>query len=90
MTLQNRRVVACAWVLAAWMPLAGAQEQPPRYSAKVPTSITTPDRAETTLLGTLSFRDGMPSAETAAKALDFLTVSRGVEAFLSGLSATSV
>lgn len=90
MTLQHRRVVACAWVLAAWMPLAGAQEQPPRYSAKVPPSITTPDRAETALLGTLSFRDGMPSAETAEKALDFLTVSRGVEAFLSGLSATSV
>ena len=90
MTLQNRLVVACAWALAAWMPPAGAQEQPPRYSAKVPPSITTPDRAETALLGTLSFRDGMPSAETAEKALDFLTVSRGVEAFLSGLSATSI
>ncbi len=90
MTPRNHLVIACVCALAAWTPLAGAQEQPPRYSAKVPPSITTPDRAETALLGTLSFRDGMPSAETAEKALDFLTVSRGVEAFLSGLSATSV
>ena len=90
MKLRNHLVIACVCSVAAWTPLGAAQEQSPRYQANVPPSITTPDRAETALLGTLSFRNGMPSAETAEKALDFLTVSRGVEAFLSGLSATSV
>ena len=90
MKLRKDLVIASVCALAAWMPPAAAQEQCPRYRADVPPSITTPDRADTELLGTLSFRDGMPSAETADKALDFVTVSRGVEAFLSGLSATSV
>lgn len=44
---------------------------------------------ETKLLGTLDYFDGMPSKATVEKAYDFLDVSRGVEAFLSGMPAAS-
>ena len=43
MKTRNHLVIACVCAVAAWTPLSGAQEQPPRYSAKVPPSITTPD-----------------------------------------------
>lgn len=58
-------MLAGASLLAA--PLT-AQQAPPRYQAKVPPSITTPDRLETQLLGRLEFRDGMPTQATADKA----------------------
>ena len=62
----------------------------PKYKADVPESILTPDKVETELLGSLDYFDGMPSKATVGKAYDFLDVSRGVEAFLSGMPATSV
>ena len=62
----------------------------PRYKAIVPQSITTLDRVETKLLGTLDFADGMPSAETARKTQEFMVVARAAEAFLSGMPATSL
>ena len=44
MKLKNHLVIASVCAFAAWVPLAAAQEQPPRYQAEVPPSITTPDR----------------------------------------------
>jgi hypothetical protein len=61
----------------------------PKYSAKVPPSITTPDTVETRI-GTLKFFDGLPDAATVQKVYDNLDFARGVEAFLSGMPATSV
>ena len=72
------------------VPAVLAQDTPPRYKADVPKSILTPDKVHTKLLGTLEFFDGMPSKATVEKTFDFLDVSRGVEAFLSGMPATSV
>jgi hypothetical protein len=62
----------------------------PEYAAEVPESVTTPDQLHTDLLGDLDFFDGMPSKETVEKAYDFLDLSRGAEAFLSGIPAASV
>jgi hypothetical protein len=45
---------------------------------------------ETDFLGELEFFDGMPSESTVKKAYDFLDLSRGVEAFLNGMPATSI
>ena len=67
-----------------------AQKAAPKYKADVPAEILTPDRVDTRLLGRLEFFDGMPSQATVEKTHDFLDVSRGVEAFLSGMPATSV
>jgi hypothetical protein len=57
----------------------------PKYSAKVPPYITTPDKVETSI-GTLKFFDGLPDAETVQKVYDNLDRARGMEAFLSGIS----
>ncbi len=62
----------------------------PNYSAIVPESIKTPDTVETELLGKLKFFDGLPDDATVSKVYDFLDISRGVEAFLSGMPATSI
>jgi hypothetical protein len=61
----------------------------PRYSAKVPPYITTPDSVETRI-GTLKFFDGLPDAATVQKVYDNLDHARGVEAFLTGIPATSL
>lgn len=61
----------------------------PKYSAKVPAYIMTPDTVETRI-GTLKFLDGQPDPETVKKAYDNLDFVRGVEAFLSGIPAASV
>jgi hypothetical protein len=66
------------------------QSSSPKYSAKVPESITTPDVVETSRLGRLAFFDGMPSDETVQKVYDQLDFSRGIETFLTGCPAASV
>jgi hypothetical protein len=69
---------------------AWAQGQPaPKYSAKVPPYITTPDTVQTRI-GTLKFFDGLPDTDTVQKVYDNLDFSRGVEAFLSGIPAASL
>ena len=55
----------------------------------VPTSITTPDTVQTRI-GTLDFRDGAPTADTAERLYDHLDFMRGVEAFLSGYQGASI
>src|SRR5580704_15155970 len=78
-------VLAMAAIAPAW-----AQGQPaPKYSAKVPPYITTPDTVQTRI-GTLKFFDGLPDQETVQKVYDNLDFQRGVEAFLSGIPAASV
>jgi hypothetical protein len=61
----------------------------PKYSAKVPPSIQTPDTVQTRI-GTLKFFDGLPDEETVQKVYDNLDFGRGVEAFLAGMPAASV
>lgn len=59
------------------------------YNTPIPKKVTTPDLVETRI-GTLQFRDGIPSPETAASLFDHLDFLRGVEAFLSCVPATSL
>src|SRR5580692_6700525 len=89
--LQRTRFTAlltAIFVLTLAATLADAQTAP-KYSAKVPPYITTPDTVETRI-GTLKFFDGLPDQETVKKVYDNLDFTRGVEAFLSGIPATSV
>ncbi|MBL4881156.1 MAG: DUF1254 domain-containing protein [Oleispira sp.] len=62
----------------------------PQYAADVPDSVLTPDKVETELLGKLEFHDGAPDKKTVSKIYDYLDTSRGVDAFLNGIPATSV
>jgi hypothetical protein len=57
--------------------------------AQIPPSITTPDRAESSI-GTLEYGDGAPSKETVAKAYDYLDLMHGVEAFVNAYQGASV
>jgi hypothetical protein len=82
------RLLTAALSLALTPTIACAQTTP-KYSAKAPPYITTPDKVETSI-GTLKFFDGLPDAETVQKAYDNLDHVRGVEAFLSGIPAASV
>jgi hypothetical protein len=72
----------------AQMP-SGVPAGPPRYSPDVPAKITTPDTVETRI-GTLRFKDGAPDPETVQLAYDQIDFSRGIDAFVKGMSATSV
>jgi hypothetical protein len=66
-----------------------AHAQTPKYSPDIPSKITTPESAQTRI-GTLRFKDGAPDAATVQLAYDQLDFGRGIDAFLSGMSATSV
>ncbi|MBI1284179.1 MAG: DUF1214 domain-containing protein [Thiobacillus sp.] len=61
----------------------------PEYAPDIPAKITTPDTV-TTRIGALHFKDGAPDAGTVQLAYDQLDFQRGTEAFLKGMSATSV
>lgn len=62
----------------------------PKYKADVPANLITPDSVNTTLLGVLTFSDGMPSEQTVKKSYDFLDTTRATQAFLKGLPAVSI
>lgn len=81
-------LLTAALALTLWAPAAKAQTEP-KFSAKVPPYIMTPDTVETRI-GTLKFFDGQPDPETVKKVYDNLDYVRGVEAFLSGMPAASV
>ena len=66
---------AALFAASAW-----AQGKPaPKFAAKVPPSILTPDTVQTRI-GTLKFFDGLPDEETVKKVYDQLDFGRGVEA----------
>lgn len=68
---------------------SGVPAAPPKYSPDVPAKITTPDTVETRI-GTLRFKDGAPDPATVQLAYDQIDFNRGIDAFLKGMSATSV
>ena len=68
---------------------SGAAAAPPRYAPVVPAKITTPNSVETRI-GTLRFNNGAPDPSTVQLAYDQLDFGRGIDAFLKGMSATSV
>jgi len=81
--------IAATGLLASLASPIAAEAVEPKYSADVPDYITTPDTVETRI-GTLKFRDGAPDDATVQKVFDQLDFSRGIEAFLTGISGTSV
>src|SRR5262245_24805526 len=85
----NRLTAGCLLLLLAHAT-AWAQNAPrPKYSADVPSDITTPDSVETRI-GTLKFNNGVPDQKTIQLVYDQIDFVRGIEAFLTGMAATSV
>ena len=69
--------------------LAGCGLASAQTSGALPPSIVTPDRVETRI-GTLDFRDGLPSKETLNKVYDNLDFSHAVRAFADTLQGVSI
>ena len=57
-----------------------------KMTTDIPPSITTPDKVQTRI-GTLKFFDGFPDKATVEKVYDNLDFQRGVQAYLTALSA---
>jgi hypothetical protein len=89
MNVISKLCVSTAALVCALSTTNAQAQSTPKYSAKVPPSITTPDTVETRI-GTLKFLDGQPDPETVRKVYDNLDFVRGVEAFLSGIPVASV
>ena len=85
----NIAVAAMALCAAAIATPALTQNAPPKYSAKVPETIQTPDTVQTRI-GTLKFSDGAPDENTVKLVYDQLDFVRGIETFLTGIPSASV
>jgi hypothetical protein len=81
---QHAVTAALSLALATLVALpAGAQ-----VSEETLQSISTPDTVETRL-GTLEFKDGAPSVETAEKVYDTLDFTRGLNVFNNSFRSAS-
>src|SRR2546430_2116817 len=76
--------VVVAFAVLALPRLVAAQA-----STGIPPAITTPDKVETRI-GTLEFKDGVPSKETAAKVFDNLDFTHAYEAWVNTMSGVSI
>ena len=85
--LPHRCILVAAF--AAVLSAGTAFAQTPGFNNTIPEQILTPDRVETRL-GTLSFVDGVPTADTTRMVYDNLDFLRGVEVFLNFIPAASV
>ena len=75
-------IVACAALVQP--RLVAAQTAP-----SIPPSIATPDKVETRL-GTLDFKDGMPSSATLTKVYDNLDAAHAFNAFLNTMQGVNM
>jgi hypothetical protein len=87
MTMKHSRLSGLVILLAASTFLFG-NIQATAQMAEVPPILVTPDKVETRI-GTLDFKDGAPSAETAEKVYDTLDFTRGLDAFLNSYGGAS-
>lgn len=84
------RSTAALLVCCALAPRpATAQTANPEAPAVTPQSSTTPDSVETRL-GTLKFKDGMPSTDTLEKVYENLDFVRGVDTFMNAFQGVSL
>jgi hypothetical protein len=85
----NRNVingVLAAVLVTTVITVAG--EATAQTSSAIPPAITTPDRLETSL-GTLEFKDGAPTVETAQKVYDTLDFTRALNVFNNSFRGAS-
>ena len=76
-------------VLVAFAVLALPCVAAAQTATAIPPAISTPDKVETRI-GTLDFKDGMPSKETIAKVYDNLDFTHAFEAFVNTFQGVSI
>ncbi len=93
--LENRKLKNFVFVIGTFLVLGLsttntlADEPTPGFNYKIPESIMTPDKVETSI-GTLEFYDGLPTDETTRRVYDHLDTSRAMQVFLSAIPAASL
>ncbi len=75
-------------IVAAYTMLATAGAAAAEPGSSVPPSITTPDKVESRI-GTLKFKDGMPSQDTLDKVYDNLDFTHAFEAFVNAMQGVN-
>jgi hypothetical protein len=88
MKLNHKKLSASAIVFAVTL-VAGGGEVIAQSSPPIPPSLVTPDRIETRI-GTLEFKDGMPSKATVEKIYDNLDFTYAFRAFTDTLQGVSI
>ena len=83
-------ILAAAFLVGSIVVSPLQAQESPAYKAKVPQELLTPDNIESSYLGDLTFHDGFPTKETAAKVSDFVDISRAVELFINGTPTASM
>jgi hypothetical protein len=73
-------------IIAGLLAIPAAHGQKP--DAAIPESINTPDKVETRI-GTLDFKDGVPTVETAQKVYDTLDFTRALNVFNNSFRGAS-
>ena len=86
----KRQIVNSTCLLALFVMCATASAAEKfKFTTTIPEGILTPDKVETSI-GTLDFKDGVPSRQTADKVYDFMDTARAADAFLKGMPAASI
>jgi len=92
MRRRKRRFISAALACAIAVTIfTGGATQPAhaQSTAGIPPSITTPDKVETRI-GTLDFKDGLPSKTTLDKVYDNLDFTYAYRAFMDNLRGVSI
>ncbi len=82
---QLKRVVVITSLLVSSSVLASTNA----YNTDIPTSIMTPDKVETSI-GTLNFKDGVPSQQTMDTLYNNLDTMRATEVFMNAIPMASL
>ena len=83
------KMLKSAAALAVCSTLAAPSLAWAQTAAGIPPAVTTPDKVKSRL-GTLDFKDGMPSKETVAKVYDNLDFTHAFEAFVNTMAGVSI
>ncbi|VVD60446.1 signal peptide protein [Pandoraea aquatica] len=91
--MTTRRIPLRLCATLAALTLAACAGTPPastyRMTTPIPSQITTPSSVDTRI-GTLTYFDGVPTPQTAARVYDNLDFLRGVGVFLNGVPGASM
>ena len=91
MTLTLKPASAALAIAALATPIAGASDVKAQVQYEpIPKFLTTPDEVESTRLGTLTFKDGYPTGDTAQRVQDELDYLHGIETFMNTIQVVSM
>ena len=84
-TIHKTNLSTAVLAAALLASVGNVTAQPP---AGIPPSLVTPDKVETRI-GTLDFKDGMPSKDTLAKVYDNIDFTHAYEAFVNTMQGVN-